>query len=182
MKRIELFFNMLYYCNYMILYKIGSGMDYLLFSIFDNRYTRKFCKSDSYWKYVNNLKRAHDSIMWSKRKKFPIYNVISTAYGATFLFIFIILFTILNMIEVITNIPIYKLIYENEAVAVIVGIIGALFLAHVTIDRWVDKNDKYISYFKKFSKQKFLKLFVWYVLSYGVVITCCYFSLMLIEF
>lgn len=166
----------------MILYKIHSGMDYLFFSIFDNRYTRKFCKSDGYWKYVNNVKRAHDSIMWSKCKKFPVYNVISTAYGATFLFIFIILLTMLNMIAAIANIPIFKLIYENETVAITVGIIGCLFLSHLTIDRWVDKNDKYISYFKKFSKQKFQKLFVWYVLSYAMAIACCYFSFMLIKF
>lgn len=172
--------NMLYYCNYMICYKVHSSLDYLFFSIFDNRCTRKFCKSDGYWKYVSNIKRMNNSMMWSKRKKFPIYNVISTAYGATFLFIFIILLTILNMIGAITNIPIFKLIYENETVAIIVSIIGCLFLAHLTIDKWVDKNDKYISYFKKFSKQKFRKLFVWYALSYGVAIACCYFSLTLI--
>lgn len=155
-------------------------MDYLLFSIFDNRCTRKFCKSDRYWKYVDNAKRAYNSIMWSKCKNFPIYNVEVSAYGATILFIFIILFTILNMIEAITKIPIYKLIDENESVALIVAIIGCLFLSHLTIDRWVDRNDKYISYFKKFSKQKFRKLFVWYVLSYGVAIACCYFSFTLI--
>lgn len=155
-------------------------MDYLLFSIFDNRCTRKFCKSGKYWKYVDNAKRMNNSMMWSKRKKFPIYNVISTTYGATFLFIFIILLTILNMIGAITNIPIYKLIYESGIVAFIVAIIGCLLLSRFTIDRWVDRNDKYISYFKKFSKQKFWNLFVWYVLSYGVAIACCYFSFTLI--
>ncbi len=176
MKRIEWFMNMLYYCNYMIIYKIHSGMVYLLFSIFDNRCTRKFCKSGRYWKYVDNAKWAYNSIMWSKCKKFPIYNVEVSAYGATLLFIFFILFTILNMIETITNIP----IYQNKNVLLIVVIIGGLFLSHLTIDRWVDRNDKYISYFKKFSKQKFRKLFVWYVLSYGVAIACCYFSFTLI--
>lgn len=176
MKRIEWFMNMLYYCNYMIIYKIHSGMVYLLFSIFDNRCTRKFCKSDRYWKYVNYVKRAHNSIMWSKHKNFPIYNIPIETYGATIPFILIILLTILNMIEAITNIP----IYQNKNVLLIVVIIGGLFLSHLTIGRWVDKNDKYISYFKKFSKQKFRKLFVWYVLSYGVAIACCYFSFTLI--
>lgn len=172
MKRIEWFMNMLYYCNYMIIYKIHSGMVYLLFSIFDNRCTRKFCKSDRYWKYVSNIKRMCDSIMLSKRKNSPIYNIPIAAYWATIPFLFIILFTILNMIEAITNIP----IYQNKIVLLIVVIIGGLLLSRLTIDRWVDKNDKYISYFKKFSKQKFRKLFVWYVLSYGVAIACCYFS------
>lgn len=119
-------------------------------------------------------------MIWSKRKKFPIYNVISTTYGATLLFIFIILLTILNMIEALTNMPIYKLIFENRIVAHIVGIIGCLFLSHLTIDRWVDRNDKYVSYFKKFRKQKFWKLFIWYVLSYSIAIACCYFSFILI--
>ena len=169
--------NMLYYCNYMIIYKIHSGMDYLLFSIFDNRCTRKFCKSDRYWKYVDNAKRVYNSGRWSKYKKFPIYDVaLFEAYWATIPFILIILFTLLNMIEAITNIP----IYQNKIVLLIVVIIGGLFLSHLTIDRWIDRNDKYISYFKKFSKQKFWKLFVWYVLSYGVAIACCYFSLTLI--
>lgn len=172
--------NMLYYCNYMIMYKIHNGMDYLLFSIFDNRCTRKFCKSDGYWKYVDNTKRLNNNMMWSKRKNFPIYNIINEAYGATLLFIFIILLTLLNMIGAITNIPIYKLIYESGIAGFIVAIIGCLLLSRLTIDRWVDKNDKYISYFKKFSKQKFWKLFVWYVLSYGVVIACCCFSLTLV--
>lgn len=169
--------NMLYYCNYMIMYKIYSGMDYLLFSIFDNRCTRKFCKSDRYWKYVSNAKRVYNSGRWSKRKKFPIYDIaLIETYGATIPFILIILLTLLNMIGAITNIP----IYQNKIVLLIVIIIGGLFLSHLTIDRWVDKNDKYISYFKKFSKQKFWKLFVWYVLSYGVAIACCYFSFTLI--
>ena len=119
-------------------------------------------------------------MMWSKRKNFPIYNIINEAYGATLLFIFIILLTLLNMIGAITNIPIYKLIYESGIAGFIVAIIGCLLLSRLTIDRWVDKNDKYISYFKKFSKQKFWKLFVWYVLSYGVVIACCCFSLTLV--
>lgn len=168
--------NMLYYCNYMIIYKIHSGMVYLLFSIFDNRCTRKFCKSDRYWKYVSNIKRMCDSIMLSKRKNSPIYNIPIAAYRATIPFILIILLTLLNMIGAITNIP----IYQNKIVLLIVVIIGGLFLSHLTIDRWVDRNDKYISYFKKFSKQKFRKLFVWYVLSYGVAIACCYFSFLIL--
>ena len=180
MKRIELFMNMLYYCNYMIRYKIRSSLDALFFSAFDNACTRRFCKSDRYWKYVSNMKRANNSLNWSKCKGFPVYNVLGGTYGATFLFVFIILLIVLNMIEAITHIPVYYLIFYNVPVGLIVSIILCWFLAYLMIDRLVEKDDKYISYFKKFRKQKFWKLFIWYVLSYGVAITCCYFSSILI--
>ena len=120
MKRIELFMNMLYYCNYMIMYKTRSSLDYLFLSIYDNACTRKFCKSDRYWKFVDGVKRAHNSIMWEKCKGFPVYNVLSGTYGATLLFVFIILHIVLNMIEAITHIPVYNLMFENELVALIV--------------------------------------------------------------
>lgn len=120
MKRIELFMNMLYYCNYMIMYKTRSSLDYLFLSIYDNACTRKFCKSDRYWKFVDGVKRAHNSIMWEKCKGFPVYNVLRGTYGATLLFVFIILHIVLNMIEAITHIPVYNLMFENELVALIV--------------------------------------------------------------
>ena len=91
MKRIEWFMNMLYYCNYMIRYKIRSSFDYLLLSIYDNACTRKFCKSDRYWKFVDGVKRAYNSMMWEKCKGFPVYNVLSGTYNATSLFVIIIL-------------------------------------------------------------------------------------------
>lgn len=37
---------------------------------------------------------------------------------------------------------------------------------------FIDRNDKYVSYFKKFRKQKFWKLFIWYILSYSMSIVC----------
>ena len=110
------------------------------------------------------------SIMWEKCKGFPVYNVLSGTYGATLLFVFIILHIVLNMIEAITHIPVYNLMFENELVALIVYIILCGSLSYLMIDRLVERNDKYISYFKKFRKQKFWKLFIWYVLSYGVAI------------
>ena len=171
--------NMLYYCNYMIMYKTRSSLDYLFLSIFYNACTRKFCKSDRYWKFVDGVKRAHNSIMWEKCKGFPVYNVLSGTYGATLLFVFIILHIVLNMIEAITHIPVYNLMFENELVALIVYIILCGSLSYLMIDRLIERNDKYISYFKKFRKQKFWKLFIWYVLSYGVAIACCYFSFIL---
>lgn len=106
----------------MIMYKTRSSLDYLFLSIYDNACTRKFCKSDRYWKFVDGVKRAHNSIMWEKCKGFPVYNVLSGTYGATLLFVFIILHIVLNMIEAITHIPVYNLMFENELVALIVYI------------------------------------------------------------
>ena len=171
---------MLYYCNYMIRYKIRSSFDYLLLSIYDNACTRKFCKSDRYWKFVDGVKRAYNSMMWEKCKGFPVYNVLSGTYNATSLFVIIILLIVLNMIEAITYIPVYYLIFYNVPVGLLVSIILCGSLSYLMINRLVEKDDKYISYFKKFGKQKFWKLFIWYVLSYGVAIACCYLSLILI--
>ena len=42
---------------------------------------------------------------------------------------------------------------------------------------FIDRNDKYVSYFKKFRKQGFWKLFICYVISYSVTIACCCLSL-----
>ena len=38
--------------------------------------------------------------------------------------------------------------------------------------RYDEMNDKYVSYFKKFRKQKFWKLFIWYILSYSMSMAC----------
>ena len=51
--------NMLYYCNYMIFHKVQKGIDWLLLSILDNTCTRKFCKSNGYWEYVNSVKQIY---------------------------------------------------------------------------------------------------------------------------
>ena len=170
--------NMLYYCNYMIMYKIYSGMDYLLFSIFDNRCTRKFCKSDGYWKYVDNTKRMYNRVRWSKHKNFSV-RILSSADTCMIFFISIVWFAILNMTEAIMNrmnLSVYGLFTDSEGL-ILIALIAYVLLIYFTHNVFIDRNDKYISYFKKFSKQKFRKLFVWYVLSYGVAIACCYFSL-----
>ena len=69
MKRIELLMNILYYCNYMIFYKVQKGMDWLIFSILDNTCTRAFCKSNGYWKYVNSVKQMYNKSMWYSENK-----------------------------------------------------------------------------------------------------------------
>ena len=175
--------NMLYYCNYMIIYKIHSGMDYLLFSIFDNRCTRKFCKSGRYWGYVDKVKRTYNEIMWcSENKKKPPFRILSLADTCMIFFISIVCFAILNMTEAIMNrmnLSVYALFTDSEGL-ILIALIAYVLLIYFTHNVFIDRKDKYASYFKKFSKQKFRKLFVWYVLSYGVAIACCYFSLTLI--
>ena len=52
--------NMLYYCNYKIVYKVQKGFDWLAFSILDNTCTRKFCRSNGYWEYVNRFKQNYN--------------------------------------------------------------------------------------------------------------------------
>lgn len=175
--------NMLYYCNYMIFYKIQKGYDWLFFSILDNRCTRKFCKSDRYWKYVSNVKRTYTNMMWcSENKKKPPVRSLSLADSCMIFFLNIVWFAILNMTEAIMNrmdLSVYGLFTDSDGL-ILIALIAYVLLVYFTYDVFIARKDKYISYFKKFSKRKFWKLFVWYVLSYGVAIACCYFSLMLI--
>ena len=45
-------------------------------------------------------------------------------------------------------------------------------MVYFTYHVFIGRNDKYVSYFKKFRKQKFWKLFIWYILSYSMSIAC----------
>lgn len=155
-------------------------MDYLLFSIFDNRCTRKFCKSGRYWGYVDKVKRTYNN-MWSKHKNFS-FRILSLADTCMIFFISIVWFAILNMTEAIMNrmnLSVYALFTDSDGL-ILIALIAYVLLIYFTHDVFIDRKDKYASYFKKFCKQKFRKLFVWYVLSYGVAIACCCFSLTLI--
>lgn len=100
--------NMLYYCNYMIFHKVQKGLDWLVFSILDNVCTRKFCKSNGYWKYVNNFKQMYNKSMWfSENKKKPPVKILSMADTGIILFICINSFTILiNLLTILDAIAI----------------------------------------------------------------------------
>ena len=176
MKRIELLMNILYYCNYMIFYKVQKGMDWLIFSILDNTCTRAFCKSNGYWKYVNNVKQMYNKSMWysENKKKLPVNILIMADTGIIF-FIGINLFTMLNVMEIITDIGEYDF-FNNEIVLGLGCIIYCLIIGF-THKVFIDRNDKYVSYFKKFKKQKFWKLFIWYILSYSMSIACFFITL-----
>lgn len=178
MKRIELFMNMLYYCNYMIFYKVQKGFDWLFFSILDNTCTREFCKSNGYWEYVNRVKQKYNEMVWSsENKKKPPFRILSMADTGIIFFIGINLLTMLNVIEIITDIGAYDL-FNNEIVLGLLLIVYCLMIYFI-YNAFIDRNDKYVSYFKKFRKQGFWKLFICYVISYSVTIACCCLSFIL---
>lgn len=122
-------------------------------------------------------------MMWcSENKKKPPVHSLSLADSCMIFFLNIVWFAILNMTEAIMNrmnLSVYGLFTDSDGL-ILIALIAYVLLVYFTYDVFITRKDKYISYFKKFSKQKFWKLFVWYVLSYGVAIACCYFSLMLI--
>lgn len=173
-----MFFNMLYYCNYMIFHKVQKGIDWLLLSILDNTCTRKFCKSNGYWEYVNSVKQIYNKLMWSsENKKRPPFKILTMADTGIILFIcinsftiLIILLTILDAIALKTGIGVYDF-FNNKMVLGLLIIILCIMI-YFTYHVFIDKNDKYVSYFKKFRKQKFWKLFIWYILSYSMSIVC----------
>ena len=75
----------------MIFHKVQKGIDWLLLSILDNTCTRKFCKSNGYWEYVNNFKQIYNKMIWSsENKKKPPSKILIMADTGIILFICII--------------------------------------------------------------------------------------------
>ena len=71
----------------MIFHKVQKGIDWLLLSILDNTCTRKFCKSNGYWEYVNSVKQIYNKLMWfSENKKKPPVKILSMADTGIILF------------------------------------------------------------------------------------------------
>ena len=78
----------------MIFHKVQKGIDWLLLSILDNTCTRKFCKSNGYWEYVNSVKQIYNNLMWSsENKKRPPFKILIMADTGIILFICINSFT-----------------------------------------------------------------------------------------
>ena len=67
-------------------------------------------------------------------------------------------------------------LFNNEIVLGLLLIVYCLMIYFI-YNAFIDRNDKYVSYFKKFRKQGFGKLFICYVISYSVTIACCCLSL-----
>lgn len=162
----------------MIFHKVQKGIDWLFLSILNNTCTRKFCKSNGYWEYVNSVKQIYNKLMWSsENKKRPPFKILSMADTGIILFIcinsftiLIILLTILDAIALKTGIGVYDF-FNNKMVLGLLIIILCIMI-YFTYHVFIDKNDKYVSYFKKFRKQKIWKLFIWYILSYSMSIVC----------
>ena len=115
-------------------------------------------------------------MVWSsENKKKPPFRILSMADTGIIFFIGINLLTMLNVIEIITDIGAYDL-FNNEIVLGLLLIVYCLMIYFI-YHAFIDRNDKYVSYFKKFRKQGFGKLFICYVISYSVTIACCCLSL-----
>ena len=107
----------------MIFHKVQKGIDWLLLSILDNTCTRKFCKSNGYWEYVNSVKQIYNKLMWSsENKKRPPFKILTMADTGIILFIcinsftiLIILLTILDAIALKTGIGVYDF-FNNKMV------------------------------------------------------------------
>ena len=112
----------------MIFYKVQKGFDWLFFSILDNTCTRKFCKSNGYWEYVNRVKQKYNEMVWSsENKKKPPFRILSMADTGIIFFIGINLLTMLNVIEIITDIGAYDL-FNNEIVLGLLLIVYCLMI------------------------------------------------------
>lgn len=174
MKRIELFWNMLYYCTYTLLYRCLHAIS--LFRLIDNKYTRKFYKKENvFWQVLDYMKITEE-----REKDFSPF-ILMESIGGTCIFTMLLIFSLLNVIMVITHIPLYGIVFRNFNGSTICFLLIVTLLLYVPNQVFLFNNDKYISYFKKFRKQKFRKLFIWYVLSCSIAIVCCYISFILIE-
>lgn len=112
----------------MIFYKVQKGFDWLFFSILDNTCTREFCKSNGYWEYVNRVKQKYNEMVWSsENKKKPPFRILSMADTGIIFFIGINLLTMLNVIEIITDIGAYDL-FNNEIVLGLLLIVYCLMI------------------------------------------------------
>lgn len=105
MKRIELFWNILYYCTYALLYKCFRAID--LFRLIDNKYTRKFYKKENiFWQSLDIVKRTEE-----REKDFSLYSYASQ--WGTCIFMIMLILTILNVVMAITHISWYGIMFRD---------------------------------------------------------------------
>ena len=104
MKRIELFWNILYYCTYTLLYSCFRAID--PHRLIDNKYTRKFYKKENiFWQVLDYMKRTEE-----REKDFSPFILIESI-GGTCIFLLLLIFTFLNVIMVTTHIPLYSIVF-----------------------------------------------------------------------
>ena len=173
MKRIELFWNILYYCTYTLLYRCFRAID--PFRLIDNKHTRKFYKKDSiFWQSLDFMRRTEER----EKGFFSFYS-----YGIHWRnlhFTILLIFTFLNVIMIATHIPLYGVVFRDFGNTISFLLI-VLLLLYVPNQLFLFKNGRYISYFKQFRKEPTNKYLKCYYLSYMLALIACSFSFILIE-
>ena len=86
----------------------------------------------------------------------------------------------LNVIMVTTHIPLYSIVFCDVS-NFIISFLLLVLLLYVPNQVFLFRNDKYISYFKQFRKERTNKYLKCYFLSYILVLIACSFSFILIE-
>ena len=173
MKRIELFWNILYYCTYTLLYSCFCAID--PHRLIDNKYTRKFYKKENiFWQVLDYMKRTEE-----REKDFSSF-ILMESIGGTCIFLILLIFTFLNVIMVTTHIPLYSVVFRDVS-NVIISFLLLVLLLYVPNQVFLFRNDKYISYFKQFRKERTNKYLKCYFLSYILALIACSFSFILIE-
>ena len=173
MKRIELFWNILYYCTYTLLYSCFRAID--PHRLIDNKYTRKFYKKENiFWQSLDIVKRTEE-----REKDFSPF-ILMQASGGTCIFMIMLILTILNVVMAITHISWYGIMFRDVS-NFIISFLLLVLLLYVPNQVFLFRSDKYISYFKQFRKERTNKYLKCYFLSYILVLIACSFSFILIE-
>ena len=173
MKRIELFWNILYYCTYTLLYSCFRAID--PHRLIDNKYTRKFYKKENiFWQSLDIVKRTEE-----REKDFSPF-ILMQASGGTCIFMIMLILTILNVVMAITHISWYGIMFRDVS-KFIISFLLLVLLLYVPNQVFLFRSDKYISYFKQFRKERTNKYLKCYFLSYILVLIACSFSFILIE-
>ena len=173
MKRIELFWNILYYCTYALLYRCFRAID--PFRLIDNKHTRKFYKKDSiFWQSLDFMRRTEE-----REKDFSPF-ILMQASGGTCIFMIMLILTILNVVMAITHISWYGIMFRDVS-NFIISFLLLVLLLYVPNQVFLFRSDKYISYFKQFRKERTNKYLKCYFLSYILALIACSFSFILIE-
>ena len=93
----------------------------------------------------------------------------------------LLIFTFLNVIMVITHIPLYGVVFSDFNGNTISFLLIVLLLLYVPNQLFIFRNNRYISYFKQFRKEPTNKYLKCYFLSYILALIVCSFSFILIE-
>lgn len=172
MKRMEMLWNILYYCTYTLLYRCFCAVNPL--RLIDNKYTRKFRKQENHaWKALDMIRREEE-----REKDFSPFLLVE-ALGGTCIFALLAMIAILNVAIAITHIPLYGLIYRDVAGMILsLGLVALLLYVFNYV--FLFRNKRYVFYFKQFRKKGQARHWIYFALSYISVAVACYLSFILI--